>query len=129
MKPVPVCRAGCSEASKVAVFIKLTLSKPGGKTKDFKNVYARLIDLKGEEVLFTLHYTTRDEVKNHPIAEAQTMVGLWLEATSSMGPVYLEEDVSIQFSKKRKARLFSRVPASGNNNPPKPAQPSRNNIS
>ncbi|MCB0561668.1 MAG: SAM-dependent methyltransferase [Lewinellaceae bacterium] len=92
-------------------FIKLTLSKPGGKDKDFKNVYARLIDLKGEEVLsFTLHYTTRDEVKNHPIAEALAMVGLWLGADFLNGDLFtLEEDVSIQFSKKRKARLFSRA--------------------
>lgn len=60
-------------------FIKLTLSKSGGKDKDFKNVYARLIELKGEEALsFTLHYATRDEVKNHPVPEALLMVSLWL---------------------------------------------------
>ena len=101
-------------------FIKLTLSKPGGKDKDFKNVYARLIDLKGEEVLsFTLHYTTRDEVKNHPIAEALAMVGLWLGQDFLNGDLLtLDEDVSIQYSKKRKPRLFFRA-ASQAEQPPK----------
>ena len=94
-------------------FIKLTLSKPGGRDKDLRNVYARLVELKGEEALsFTLRYATRDEVKNHSIPEAIAMVGLWLGEDFLNGDLFtLEEDVSIQFSKKRKARLFSRPPS------------------
>lgn len=96
-------------------FVKLTLSKPGGTDKGFKNVYARLIELKGEEVLsFTLHYSTRDEVKNHPIPEALAMIGLWVGQDFLHGSLFtLEEDISIQFSKKRKARLFSKPPSMG----------------
>lgn len=94
-------------------FIKLTLSKPGGKDKDLRNVYARLIELKGEQALsFTLRYATRDEVKNHPVPEALAMVGLWLGADFLNGDLFTpEEDVSIQFSKKRKPRLFFRPPS------------------
>jgi len=101
-------------------FIKLTLSKSGGKDKDFKNVYARLIELKGEEALsFTLHYATRDEVKNHPVPEALLIVSLWLGQDFLNGDLFtLEEYVSIQFSKKRKARLFFRPPSLGEQ-PPK----------
>ena len=101
-------------------FVKLTLSKSGGKNKDFRNVYGRLIELKGEEVMsFTLRYSTRDETRNHPIPEALTMVALWLGTDFLNGDLFtLEEDLSIQFSKKRKPRLFSR-PASQEEKPPK----------
>ena len=94
-------------------FIKLTLSKPGGRDKDFKNVYARLIELKGEEVVsFTLRHATRDEVKNHSISEALAMVALWLGKDFLNGDLFtLNEDVSIQFSRKRKARLSFRPPS------------------
>ena len=101
-------------------FIKLTLSKPGGRDKDLRNVYARLVELKGEEALsFTLRYATRDEVKNHPISEALAIVGLWLGEDFLNGDLFtLTGDVSIQFSKKRKARLFDR-PASLREQPSK----------
>ncbi len=94
-------------------FIKLTLSKAGGKNKDFKNVYARLIELRGEEVLsFTLRYATKDIVKNHPVPEGLAMVALWLGEDFLDGSLFtLEQDVSIQFSKKRKPRLFFRPPS------------------
>ncbi|MCB0550610.1 MAG: methyltransferase [Phaeodactylibacter sp.] len=94
-------------------FVKLTLSKTGGKDKDFRNVYGRLIELKGEEVMsFTLRYATRDEVRNHPIPEALAMVGLWLGTDFLNGGLFtLEQDISIQFSKKRKGRLFFNPPS------------------
>ncbi len=94
-------------------FVKLTLSKSGGTDKDLKNIYARLIELKGEEALsFTLRYATRDEVKNHPIAEGVAMVGLWLGQDFLHGDLFtLDADVSIQYNKKRKPKLFVRPPS------------------
>jgi hypothetical protein len=94
-------------------FVKLTLSKNGGADQDFKNVYARLIELKGAEALsFTLRYATRDVVKNHPVAEGIAMVGLWLGQDFLNGDLFtLDEDVSIQYSKKRKPRLIVRPPS------------------
>ena len=94
-------------------FVKLTLSKSGGTDKDLKNIYARLIELKGEEALsFTLRYATRDVVKNHPIAEGVAMVGLWLGQDFLNGDLFtLDADVSIQYNKKRKPKLFVRPPS------------------
>lgn len=101
-------------------FVKLTLSKSGGADKAFKNVYARLIELKGEDTLqFTLRYTTRDVVKNHPVAEGVAMVGLWLGQDFLNGGLFtLDEDISIQYSKKRVPKLFFH-PASQEAAPPK----------
>jgi hypothetical protein len=94
-------------------FVKLTLSKSGGTDKDLKNIYARLIELKGEEALsFTLRYATRDVVKNHPIAEGVAMVGLWLGQDFLNGDLFtLDADVTIQYNKKRKPKLFVRPPS------------------
>ncbi|MCB0569148.1 MAG: SAM-dependent methyltransferase [Phaeodactylibacter sp.] len=100
-------------------FVRLTLSKSGGQDKSFKNVYARLIELKGEAALsFTLRYATRDEVKNHPVGEGIAMVGLWLGQDFLNGTLFtLDEDISIQYSKKRRPKLFS-SPASQEAPPP-----------
>ncbi|GJM31195.1 MAG: methyltransferase [Saprospiraceae bacterium] len=94
-------------------FVKMTLSKAGGKDRQLKNVYVRPVDLKGiRQLSFTLRYATRDEVKNYPPEEAFTWIKLWLGQDFLNGDLFtLQEDVSIQFNKKRKARLFSR-PAS-----------------
>ncbi len=101
------------ESIENGAFVKLTLSKPGGKDKDFRNVYGRLIERKGEEAMsFTLRYATRDEVRNHPVHESLPIVALWLGEDFLNGDLFtLEEDVSIQFSKKRKARIFFRPPS------------------
>ena len=94
-------------------FIKLTLSKPGGADKSLKNIYARLIELKGQETIsFTFRYATRDEVKNHSVSETLAMTALWLGQDFLNGNLFTQkEDVSIQFSKKRKGRIFVKPPS------------------
>ncbi len=91
-------------------FVKLTLSKSGGEDKDFKNVYGRLIELKGEKVLsFTLRYATRDVTKNHSVAEGTAMVGLWVGHDFLNADLFTTEaDLSLQYNRKRKPRLFRR---------------------
>lgn len=91
-------------------FVKLTLSKAGGKDKRLQNVFGRLVIVKGEQVFsFTLRYASRDEVKNHSIPEGLAMIGLWLGNDFLNGDLFtLKEDVTIQYNKKRKARLFVR---------------------
>lgn len=91
-------------------FVKLTLSKPGGADKSFKNVYARLIELKGApQVSFTLRYSTRDITKNHPPEEAVPMIGLWLgEDFLNADLLTTEADYSLQYNRKRKPRLHQR---------------------
>ncbi len=102
-------RASLAEQS----FVKLTLSKPGQKGRSLKNVFARLVHLKEESVLsFTLRYTSRDEVKNHPIEEAIAMISLWLGDEFLNADLFTTvQDHSLQFNKKRKARLFSKKPS------------------
>lgn len=89
-------------------FVKLTLSKNGGGDKNLKNIYARLIDLKGTPNLsFTLRYKTRDEVKNYPVLEAVGMISLWLGNDFLNGDLFTQtEDVTIMYNKKRKPRIF-----------------------
>lgn len=91
-------------------FVKLTLSKPGGKNKELQNVYARRIEIKGAPMLsFTLRHPTKDITKNHPISEAVTIIGLWLGNDFLNGDLYTTEgDFFIQYSKKRVPHFFSK---------------------
>jgi hypothetical protein len=94
-------------------FIKLTLSKPGNHTHDLKNVYARLVEIKGQPMLsFTLRYLTKDIIKNHPIGEGIGIIGLWLGVDFLNGDLFTTvEDISIQHNKKRQPHLFSKSPS------------------
>ncbi len=94
-------------------FIKLTLSKPGSHIGELKNVYVRLVEIKGQRTLsFTLHYLTKDVTKNYPIGEGIGMIGLWLGADFLNGDLFTTaEDISIQHNKKRQAHLFTKTPS------------------
>jgi len=91
-------------------FIQLTLSKPGGGDKSFKNVYARLIELKGESHLsFTLRYSTRDITKNHTLEEGVLIIDQWLgEDFLNADLLTIASDFSLQYNRKRKPRLHRR---------------------
>ncbi|MFT5166114.1 MAG: SAM-dependent methyltransferase [Saprospiraceae bacterium] len=91
-------------------FVKLTLSKMAGGEEGLINVYIRKIELKGENQLsFTLHYQTRDEVKNHPIEEGLGIIRLWLGVTILNANLLTSEaDYNLVFNKKRKARLLTK---------------------
>lgn len=93
-------------------FLKLTLSKPGNHASDLKNIYARLVELKGQPMLsFTLRHLTKDVTKNHPIGEGSSIVGLWLGNDFLNGDLFTTtETVSIQFNKKRVPRIFTQSP-------------------
>ena len=89
-------------------FIKLTLSKKGNKTSSLKNTYTRLIMLKGKTVFsMQFRYDTKDEVKNFPIIEATTQVKKYLGSDLLNADLFTQDaDLSLQYNKKRKARLF-----------------------
>ncbi len=91
-------------------FVKLTLSKMLGEEVDLKNVYIRLIDLKSEtQFSFTMHYRTRDEVKNYKIEEGLGIISLWLGKTFlNANLMTTEADYHLLFNKKRKARLLTK---------------------
>ncbi|MDX1939136.1 MAG: SAM-dependent methyltransferase [Saprospiraceae bacterium] len=98
---------------KTGSFVKLTLSKPEHKNKELKNIYARLVEIKGESMLsFTLRHATKDVTKNHPIAEALAIIGSWLDSDFLNGDLYTtEEDIFIQYNKKRQPRIFTKPPS------------------
>ena len=97
-------------------FIQLTLSKPGGEDKSFKNVYARLIELKGESHLsFTLRYSTRDITKNHTLEEGVLIIDQWLgEDFLNADLLTTASDFSLQYNRKRKPRLHRRKASKAN---------------
>ena len=56
-------------------FIKLTLSKPSDAAADLKNIYVRLVEIKGKEKLScTYRYAQRDEVKNFEVGEGEKII-------------------------------------------------------
>jgi hypothetical protein len=60
-------------------FVKLTLGRYKGEEEGLKQVIARRILVKREQVLsFTYRYKTRDIVKNYPLAEAQARISTLL---------------------------------------------------
>ena len=89
-------------------FIKLTLSKPGRKEHLPKNVYIKLIALKGKPTLhFVLRHTTKDITKNHEIEEGIGLIQNWLGSDFLNANLFTTaEDISLLFNKKRKARML-----------------------
>lgn len=120
MEPKDTFLQALSDSLADGTFVKLTLSKAGGQDKDFTNVYARRIELKGEDMLsFTLRYTTKDVTKNHAIPEGIGIIGLWLGVDFLNADLFTTQaDISLQYNRKRKARLFRRK-ASHQATPPK----------
>lgn len=94
-------------------FVKLTLSKSVGSNKDFKNVYARLIEIKGNiQLSFTLRYATKDEVKNFDLEDGIQQIKDWIGVQFLNADLFTtQEDVVLQLNKKRKARLFIKKPS------------------
>ncbi len=60
--------------------LKCTLSKPGSQVPpELKNVFIRPVALKkGLYLAFNYRYKTRDEVKNHTLEEALSLLEQWL---------------------------------------------------
>jgi 2-polyprenyl-3-methyl-5-hydroxy-6-metoxy-1,4-benzoquinol methylase len=88
-------------------FVKLTLSKPYPRTADLRNIYIRQVVIKGQDKLsFTYHHTTKDTVKNHTVEEAESLLRAWLGQDFLTATLMTTKaDWSLQFNKKRKARL------------------------
>jgi hypothetical protein len=101
------------ESLQEGYFVKLTLSKAAPKTAALRNVYGRLIVVKGQRLLsLTYRYPTQDVVKNisfdAAIAQLSTLLGRdFLIATLRT----TREDLVLQFNKKRRARLQRQQPS------------------
>ncbi|HEV3469501.1 MAG TPA: SAM-dependent methyltransferase [Pyrinomonadaceae bacterium] len=93
-------------------FVKLTLAKPRGAEPDLKNVYVRLVSVRGGARLsFLSRYRTRDVVKNRPAAEAAAAVRELLGARFLSGHLFtLDRDLRIEFNRRGEARLVRHPP-------------------
>lgn len=93
-------------------FVKLTFSKPPKKTNALQNVYVRQIRIKGEKKLsFTYRNKTNDQVKNGDEELLHKLLNeLLVEAFRVVTLFTLEEDITLQISKKGKASLRKQDP-------------------
>lgn len=67
------------EALQEQSFVKLQLGGYQGREEGLKQIHARRIIVKRQEVLsFTYRYQTRDIVKNYPFDEAENLIEKWL---------------------------------------------------
>ncbi len=100
-------------------FLKLTLSKPTQEAGDLKNVYGRLLLVKGVlHLSFTLRYATRDEVKNYGIPEALLQIDAWLGELFLQATLFsAEADTILTINRKRKARVYQKAPSMSERKP------------
>jgi protein-L-isoaspartate O-methyltransferase len=100
-------------------FVKITLSKPAYKSDGLLNVYIRLVTIK-DELTFSLtyHYQTNDQVKNYSLEETKVILTELLNQKFKIAILFtLENDFTIQFSKKGKVSTKINFP-SFKNKPP-----------
>ncbi len=93
-------------------FVKLTLGKYRGGEAELKNVYVRSVTVKGAGRLsFLTRYKTKDVVKNHTLAEGVRLIESLLGESFLSGHLFTNaQDLQIEFSKRREARLTKRPP-------------------
>lgn len=108
-----------SQSFKQDNFVKITLSKPAYKSDGLLNIYIRLVEIKGESMFsFTYHYQTNDQVKNYNLAEAKAEIKEQLSGKFRAAILFsLEEDFTVQLSKKGKVSTRTGYP-SFKNKPP-----------
>lgn len=108
-------------------FVKITLSKPAYKSDGLHNIYIRLVTIKGERAFsLTYHYQTNDQVKNHTLEETKEILTEVLNQKFKVGILFtLEEDFTIQFSKKGKVTTRSTFPSFKNKPPEEHDQPKK----
>ncbi|MGL1886068.1 MAG: SAM-dependent methyltransferase [Reichenbachiella sp.] len=90
-------------------FVKITLSKPR-KKDTLQNIYIRPIDLKGEQQLsFTFHYKTNDQVKNYAINDGiKELEHLLTNSFQNALLCSTTQDLNLLTSKKGKITLIKK---------------------
>ncbi|MCB0409664.1 MAG: SAM-dependent methyltransferase [Flavobacteriales bacterium] len=94
-------------------FVKITLSKPAFKSDGLLNIYIRLIEIKGEMLFsFTYHYKTNDQVKNYNLEETKGLLTELVNNKFKVATLFtLQEDFTLQFSKKGKVSTRISAPS------------------
>ncbi len=95
-------------ATKENTFIKLTLGKKRGKSRDLKNIYVRIVEIKEQEMLsFTYRYENRDEVKNYAFEEAKPIIEKYLGTELMKAHLFtIDTDYTLSINKKGKGHLI-----------------------
>jgi hypothetical protein len=88
--------------------IKLVLAKYVGSEADLQRIIIKPATIKDQPCLsFVYRYKTRDITKNHPLAEAQTLISSLLpDSFKNAHLLSLTDEVQLEFSKKGKSTLF-----------------------
>ncbi|NOU47093.1 MAG: SAM-dependent methyltransferase [Bacteroidales bacterium] len=102
------------EAVKLAIdenkFVKLTLSKPRSKQSDLKNMYVKMILLKGNNWMsFTYKHNTKDIVKNFAVEDAAQQIIELLETSFFAANLLTSEmDYALLSNEKGSSKLIKR---------------------
>ena len=90
-------------------FIKLTLGKKRSKSRDLKNIYVRMVEIKEKELLsFTYRYESRDEVKNYDFEDAKPEIEKYLGSELMKAHLFtVDTDLTLSINKKGKGHLIS----------------------
>ncbi|MDT7808338.1 MAG: hypothetical protein QOJ70_2151 [Acidobacteriota bacterium] len=104
--------AALEESLEGGHFVKLTLAKHRDRGAELKNVYVRLVALKGGERLsFLYRYKTRDETRNHTHAEGSRLLRELLGAEFLSGHLFTsKEDLRLDFNRRSESRLIRQSP-------------------
>ncbi len=88
-------------------FVKLTLSKPYVKSSSLKNVYLRLVEIKGEmQFSFLYRYITNDQTKNYTFSEAYEELEKLMLETFKIATLFRSgENILFLMNKKRKGSI------------------------
>lgn len=95
-------------STKQNTFIKLTLGKKRSKSRDLKNIYARIVEIKEQVMLsFTYRYENRDEVKNYTFKDAKQEIEKYLGTELMKAHLFtVETDFTLSVNKKGKGHLI-----------------------
>jgi protein-L-isoaspartate O-methyltransferase len=107
MEAIPAFLAKVTAALTQGTLSKITLSKPRSRSAEWRNLYGRLVLIKGEQQLScTLKYNTRDETRNFSLVAAPAQIEQWLAADFFNADLFTETEQHIlQINKKGKALL------------------------
>lgn len=94
-------------------FAKLTISKPRNKSAYLKNVYVRLVEIKGKTNLsFLYRFKTNDQTRNFSIDQGLQEIEILLQRDFRNAVVLTTEmDYSLQITKKEK-EMYNEMPPS-----------------
>ncbi len=97
-------------------FVKLTLSKRVATKQELKNIYARIVEIKGEKKLnITYRFKNKDTHENLNSEDGINLIKKVLGENFLNGDLFTtQEDIHIKFSKKKKAKLLSSKPTREN---------------